>query len=85
LEDQHNEKQTSRLPIRGGAWSRDRRLNSFAFRNRFFRHHNHFRNFLFVGALGWPYYYGYGYSGCWQQVWTGDGWRWANACYDYGY
>jgi hypothetical protein len=60
-------------------------FNSFAFRNRFFRHDNQFRNFLVVGALGWPYYYGYGYTGCWQQVWTGDGWQWANVCYDYGY
>jgi hypothetical protein len=59
---------------------------SFAFRNRFFfRHNPHFRNFLFVGALGWPYYSDYGYSGCWQQVWTGYGWQWANLCYDYGY
>jgi hypothetical protein len=66
------------------------RFNNFAFqRNPFFFRNHHFRNFVFVGApfawgRGWPYY-GYGYNGCWQQVWTGYGYQWVNACYNYGY
>jgi len=58
------------------------RFNKFGFRHRF-------RNFVFVGApFGWGWdwpYYDYGYSGCWQRVWTGYGWRWVDACYNYGY
>jgi hypothetical protein len=51
--------------------------------NRFFFGHHHFRNFVFVAGQGWiPYDYDYPYSygGCWQQVLTGDGWQWTNAC-----
>ncbi|MGH6846230.1 MAG: hypothetical protein ACREC0_01965 [Methylocella sp.] len=57
------------------------------FGNRFedrFEHHHRFRNFVFVGALGWPYYYDYGYGGCWRQAWTSYGWQWVNVCNDYG-
>jgi hypothetical protein len=59
------------------------RFNNFAFRNRFFIRHHHFRNFAFFGvpfAVG----YAYGYGGCWRQVWTGYGWQWVNVCSDYG-
>ena len=58
--------------------------NNFAFRNRFFIRHHHFRNFAFFGA---PFAvgYDYGYGGCWQQLWTGYGWQWVNLCNGYGY
>jgi hypothetical protein len=70
------------------------RFNNFAFRNRVFVRHGHFRRFAFVGApfaVGWGWGWGwpndYAYGGCWQQAWTGYGWQWVNACngYDYGY
>jgi hypothetical protein len=66
--------------------------NPFFFRNRFFFHNRFFpfghrffhNNFIFVGA---PFAVGlgYGYGGCWQQVWTGYGYQWVNVCYNYGY
>ncbi len=62
-----------------------------AFARRFhdfdFRHHHHFRNFAFLGApfeFGYGLY-GYGYDGCWRQVWTAYGYQWVNVCYDYAY
>lgn len=60
------------------------KFNNFAFRNRFFIRHHHFRNFAFFGA---PFAvgYDYGYGGCWQQLWTGYGWQWVNICNGYGY
>jgi hypothetical protein len=70
------------------------RLNSrFFFRNRFFPFRHRFvRNNLFFAGVpfgvgwDWPYYgYDYGYGGCWQQVWTGYGYQWINACYNNGY
>jgi hypothetical protein len=77
-------------PFAGRRLAVNRFNNPFFFRNRFFFHnrfrHRFFRdNFFFVGVpfgvgWGWPYY-----SGCWRQVWTGYGYQWINACYDYGY
>lgn len=49
-----------------------------------FAGHRHFfhRRFAFAGG---PYYYSdYGYDGCWRQVWTAYGPRWADVCGEYG-
>jgi hypothetical protein len=56
-----------------------KQFSNFAFHDRL--RHRHFRNFVFVGALGWPY----GYDACWQQILTSSGWQWVNACDDDGY
>lgn len=34
----------------------------------------------FYTGLGWPYYYGDDYGGCYQRVWTTYGWQWAYLC-----
>jgi len=64
------------------------RLNSrfFPFRHRFFRNNFFFAGVPFGVGWDWPYNgYDYGYGGCWQQVWTGSGYQWVNACSNYGY
>ena len=51
----------------------------------FFRHHPHFRNFVFIGG---PFLYddvGYYGDSCWQQVWAPYGWQWTNVCFGYGF
>jgi hypothetical protein len=55
--------------------------HNLAFRHVGFRN-RHFRNVAFFGA---PFFYGDYSDGCWRQVWTSYGWRWANICGDYGY